>query len=275
MCLFQSAQQIARERRLQAFFQPILELKGEVLSLRAYEGFAHGQDDTFLGSAGLMYSDNLSPADHALLDVACLTQVLKAASELPAQAQICLNVHLTTLSMLPEFPAFLADSSAEAGIPLSRLVLELNVQSAFGQGTEHLEVLDDLRPKGVGLALDNFGVGEANLDLLLDLRPDILKVSPGLTFGLLRDTRRQAILEGLVEMARKLGSRVLVKNLETVEDLRIARWMGVNLLQGYLLGMPGPLSVWREGASEQEWQLRSFMRSPAGRPVLTSPGTVQ
>ena len=264
MFLYQSAQQMAATHNLQAYFQPILELRGDVLRLLAFEGFAHGSDESFLGSPDLIsLGGETGAADRALLDVACLTRVLRAGADLPDNTLLCLNVHTSTLGLLPEFPVFLAECAAEAGIPFTRLILELNVQDAANRGSEHLEVLEDLRAHGVGVALDGFGVGEANLDQILELHPDILKLSPALTHGLLRDPRRQAILEALVDMTRKMGGRVLAKNLESVEDFRIARWMGVTLLQGYLFGVPGPISLWKEHPFPQEWHLRSFMRRPA------------
>jgi EAL domain-containing protein (putative c-di-GMP-specific phosphodiesterase class I) len=171
-------------------------------------------------------------------------------------------VHISTLALLPEFPMFLAECAAAAGLSLSRLILELNVRGSFGQGTEHLEVVDDLRSHGVGVALDDVGVRDTNLDQILALKPDILKLSPLLTYGLLKDPRRQAMLEALVDMTRKIGGRVLAKSLESVEDFRIARWMGVSLFQGYLFGVPGPIALWKEHPFSQEWHLRSFMRRP-------------
>jgi EAL domain-containing protein (putative c-di-GMP-specific phosphodiesterase class I) len=263
MTLFESAQQMAATRNLQAFFQPILELRGDVLRLMAFEGFAHGADDSFPGSPDLLRPGDEGTMDRTLLDVACLTRVLRAGGELPDTTLLCLNVHTSTLALLPEFPVFLSECAAMAGIPLTRLILELNVQSGSGRGTEHLDVLEDLRTHGVGMALDDVGVREANFDQILEIHPDILKLSPLLTQGLLRDPRRQAILEALVEMTRKIGGRVLAKNLDSVEDFRIARWMGVTLLQGYLFGVPGPIALWREHPFPQEWHLRSFMRRPA------------
>lgn len=263
MSLLESAQHLAGTRNLQAYFQPILELRGDVLHLLGFEGFAHGTDESFLGSPDLLCPESDGGMDSALLDIACLTRVLREAEALPNTALLSLNIHTSTLALLPEFPVLLAGCAAAAGIPLNRLVLELNVQSGAGQGTEHLDVLDDLRAHGVGVALDDVGVREANFDRILELRPDILKLSPLLTRGLLRDPRRQAILEALVDMTRKMGGRVLAKNLESIEDFRIARWMGVNLLQGYLFGVPGPISMWKDHPFPQEWPLRSFMRRPA------------
>lgn len=271
MTLFQSAKALAATRNIQAFFQPILELRGDVLRLMAFEGFGHGADSSFLGSPDLLSPAMDGDMDRTLLDVACLTQVMWVGRELPDSAFLSLNIHASTLALLPEFPVFLSECAAEAGLPLTRLILELNVHGALGQGNEHLEVLEDLRAHGVGVALDEVGVGETNLDQILELRPDILKLSPLLTRGLLRDPRRQVILEALVDMTRKMGGRVLAKNLESVEDFRIARWMGVTLLQGYLFGVPGPISLWKEHPFPQEWHLRSFMRRPPRLIPLSEP----
>lgn len=262
MPMYQSARQMASDRNLQVFFQPILELHGDVLRLMAFEGFAHGGGDSFSGPVDLICPEDEDDLGGRILDLACIFRVLGAASELPDNTHICLNVHTSTLALLPEFPIFLAECAAGAGLPLTRITLELNVRSSFGQGTEHLDILEDLRAHGVGVALDDVGVRETNLDQVLALKPDFLKLSPLLTHGLLRDPRRQAILEALVDMTRKMGGRVLAKNLESVEDFRIARWMGVSLFQGYLFGVPGPISLWKEHPFPQEWHLRSFMRRP-------------
>lgn len=262
MTLHQSAQQLALSQNLYAFFQPILELRGDVLRLVAFEGFAHGADGTFQASPVLHDVALASDQDRTILDLARITRVIRDGAELPDTAVLSLNVHTSTLALFPEFPRFLAECAAEAGFPLTRILLELNVRGGFGQGNEHLDVLEDLRTHGVGIALDDVGEGETNLDQVLELKPEILKLSPHLTRGLLHDPRRQAILEALVDMTRKMGGRVLAKNLESIEDFRIARWMGVTLHQGYLFGVPGPIELWKTHPFPQEWPLRSFMRQP-------------
>ena len=272
MSLYQTAQQLALSEDLYAFFQPILELQGDVLRLEAFEGFAHGAQGTFQMAPELQEAAFEGDLDRTTLDLARLYRVLRTAAELPESVLVSLNVHTVTLGVYPEFPGFLAECAAEAGIPLTRIILELSVQGGYGHGTEHLDALEDLRAHGVHIALDDMGVRETNLDQILELRPEILKLSPHLTHGLLRDPRRQVILESLVDMTRKMGGRVLAKNLETIEDFRIARWMGVTLLQGYLFGVPGPIALWKEHPFPQEWHLRSFMRQPP-RPGSPSPAS--
>ena len=262
MTLYQSAQQLALSRDLHAFFQPILELRGDVLRLVAFEGFAHGAQESYQAAPDLHDAALDADLDRTVLDLARLSRVIKVGAELPDTTLLSLNIYTSTLALFPEFPGFLAECAAEAGFPLTRILLELSVRGSFGQGNEHLGVLEDLRTQGVGIALDDVGVRETNLDQILELRPEILKLSPHLTHGLLRDPRRQVILEALVDMTRKMGGRVLAKNLETIEDFRIARWMGVTLVQGYLFGVPGPIELWKEHPFPQEWHLRSFMRQP-------------
>jgi len=257
MPLFQSAQQVANAKSLQTFFQPILELDKEVLRLMAFEGFCHGSD------AGNPEFGGDHAQDNTILDMAYLGQVLEIAQELPENAFISLNIQKSTLVLQPEFPTHFLDWLAIAGMPPTRFILEVNTQNGPGQGTEHLDVLQNLRSHGVKVALDDVGIGRTNLDQILEIRPDILKLSPMFTQGLLHDPYRQAILEALVDMTRKTGGRILAKNLESVDDFRIARWMGVALFQGYLFAVPGPIALWREHPFPQEWPLRSFMRRPA------------
>lgn len=275
MNLYQSAHELALSHELHAFFQPILELRGDALRLVAFEGFAHGADGSYLAAPELQEVAFEPDLDRTALDLARLSHVLHAGAGLPEAAQLSLNVHASTLALFPEFPHFLSECAASVGVPLTRIILELCVRGSDGQGNAHLEVLEELRAQGVVLALDDMGVREANLDQIIELHPEILKLSPYLTQGLLHDPRRQAILEGLVDMTRKMGGRVLAKNLESVEDFRIARWMGVTLLQGYLFGVAGPAELWKEHPFPLEWHLRSFLRQPPRQiqPSASAPTT--
>jgi EAL domain-containing protein (putative c-di-GMP-specific phosphodiesterase class I) len=70
---------------------------------------------------------------------------------------------------------------------------------------------------------------------------DYLKVDRYLVAGCARDSRRRAVLESLVMLGARLESRVIVEGVETDEDLAGVLWLGVDLVQGYLLGRPMPI----------------------------------
>lgn len=85
----------------------------------------------------------------------------------------------------------------------------------------------------VRIALDDVG-GAKNLfsfDLLE--RVDVLKLDGG-WFRRLEDPAYEPLLRGLLSFAQTRGIQTVLEGIETPEHLRIARLLGVNLVQGYL-----------------------------------------
>jgi len=52
------------------------------------------------------------------------------------------------------------------------------------------------------------------------------------------DFHRQAILESIVGLGRRFGARVVAEAVETGDELRALKRLGVGLAQGHLLAAP-------------------------------------
>ena len=63
------------------------------------------------------------------------------------------------------------------------------------------KTLDDLRGRGLRIALDDYGEGFANLHLVRELRPDFLRISGSFCRGVDQDATRQTIVRSTVQMA--------------------------------------------------------------------------
>jgi diguanylate cyclase len=110
-----------------------------------------------------------------------------------------------------------------------------------------LAVLAALREIGVLTALDDFGAGHASLGHLKQLRVDELKIDRSFVLGLLDDYRDAAIVRTSVDLARRLGMRVVAEGVETSDVWdKLADW-ACDEAQGHFLGRPMPadtLGVW-------------------------------
>ena len=97
-------------------------------------------------------------------------------------------------------------------------------------------------------ALDDFGAGHASLSHLKQLRVDELKIDRSFVIGLLDDDRDAAIVRTAVDLARRLGLRVVAEGVESFETSGPRSPTGLcDEAQGYFLGHPMPaeqLSVW-------------------------------
>src|SRR5207248_7903848 len=98
---------------------------------------------------------------------------------------------------------------------------------------------DYCRTNEFGFALDDAGAGPASPQLIRELRPDFIKIDRTLAANA-EDPVCGSTIRQLVELADQFGVRVIAKGVErqnTVEDLWL---LGVEVMQGYLLGKPSP-----------------------------------
>ncbi|MEE2950716.1 MAG: EAL domain-containing protein [Pseudomonadota bacterium] len=132
------------------------------------------------------------------------------------------------------------------------------VAAAFAPEDEAgtIEVLRALRAEGVVVTLSEFGSGLIRLSRLKDYPIDRLKIDPVLiTAG---DRPSQAVVEGLIHMARHLDLEVIATSVETLDQARSAVALGIDALQGDVIRHPARLEAalqpvetpWLDGRSQ-------------------------
>jgi len=117
--------------------------------------------------------------------------------------------------------------------------LEVTETAAFTHFELCLRVLKDLcRRTGAALVVDDFGAGYSNLERVADLAPAIVKLDLALTRDIHRHKPRQIVVKHVVNMCNELGAKVVAEGVETLDELKCVRDLGVNYAQGYLLARP-------------------------------------
>ena len=89
--------------------------------------------------------------------------------------------------------------------------------------------------QGFTFSLDDFGKGYSNLKTLIILPFSMVKLDKELFY---LGSSHHELLVNLVTTLRKMGKRVLVEGGETTQQLQQCRDLGVDYVQGYLLGKP-------------------------------------
>ena len=124
-----------------------------------------------------------------------------------------------------------------AGLRLEQLVFEVT-ESEQITDLDHLEdVFGYYRERGCKVALDDLGAGYSSLNLLVRLQPDVVKLDKDIVQRL-PDTVSAAVVAAVVNITHSYGGRVLAECVETAEQARAARDLGVDLAQGWLFGRP-------------------------------------
>lgn len=145
-----------------------------------------------------------------------------------------LALNLTPSSLL----ALARRANHRPEVDLSALVVEVTEHRAIDAYADIRRELQQLRERGLRIAVDDAGAGYASMRHVLELRPDLVKIDRWLVDGLSRDCARRAAVSSFVTLARDLGSVVVAEGVEQQSDLDAIADLGLDAAQGYLLGRP-------------------------------------
>jgi EAL domain-containing protein (putative c-di-GMP-specific phosphodiesterase class I) len=130
---------------------------------------------------------------------------------------------------------------ASAGLPASRLELEIT-ESVMMQNTEAtLTALHRLRELGVKISMDDFGTGFSALSYLRQFPFDKLKIDRSFIKDMSHDDAL-SIVRAVTTMATSLGMITTAEGVETSEQLAQVRTLGCNEVQGFFISRPQPVS---------------------------------
>ena len=101
-------------------------------------------------------------------------------------------------------------------------------------------VLAQLDELGIGLSLDDFGTGYSSLTHLKSLPVAEVKIDRSFVGRMCADTTDAAIVHATIQLAHKLGIRVVAEGVEDEETWQALSAVGCELIQGYALSRPVP-----------------------------------
>ena len=222
-------------------YQPLFEVGGGLAGIEALMRWVHPE----LGSVPpdefvplLERSREIVPIGRWVLQEATRQCRLWQEGGLP---HLTLSVNVSARQLQdPECFDHVQPALWEARLVPESLVLEVTESALVTDMARIGDVMRQVCDLGVHFALDDFGTGYSSLLYLKGLPIDRLKVDRSFVAGLGGDHQDPTIITTVVELAHKLGLRVVAEGVETEAELRAVRVMGCDEAQGFLLGRPGP-----------------------------------
>ncbi|MGC9666785.1 putative bifunctional diguanylate cyclase/phosphodiesterase [Planosporangium sp. 12N6] len=150
-------------------------------------------------------------------------------------------VNLSPRSLLDAgLPGDVAALLARHGVRPERLVLEITETVVMSELAVIDDVLSALRDMGVQLAVDDFGTGYSSLTFLTRVTVDEVKIDRSFVRRMVESPEAGAIVRTTVDLAHRLGLRVIAEGVETAEQRAELAAMGCTGAQGYLFHPPMP-----------------------------------
>jgi len=166
-----------------------------------------------------------------------LNDVAAAYAQLSAPISIALNWSPTQLSRGGAVSAFI-DRVRELRIDPRRIVIEVTERTVTVDPDLAQANIARLKEQGFRIALDDFGRGYCGFAYLSALPIDIIKIDSSLVDGLGHSGRSAIILDGIVDIAHRLGYQVVAEGVETQEQFNVLRRSGCDSVQGNFVGYP-------------------------------------
>ena len=237
------ARGVAR-REFDTWYQPVVDLRtGRVTGAEALVRWQHPE-------RGLLLPGGFIPAAEACGLIGQIgAQVLAAACRQAADWGFVRDgrgMHVNTAAVelsTHGFPETVAAVLLASGVAPRTLCLEITERQMVDDDPLVQRNLEQLRRLGVALAIDDFGTEYASFSYLRRLPVDVLKIDRSFVVDVADTARDSAIVAGIVAMARALGIRTVAEGVETVEQARALREVGVDEAQGWLWARAAPPGV--------------------------------
>jgi diguanylate cyclase (GGDEF)-like protein/PAS domain S-box-containing protein/excisionase family DNA binding protein len=237
---------------LRLHYQPILDLStGTIAAVEAFVRWQH-PDHGLLAPAQFLAAAEATglavPLGTEILSIACceLAGWRRALDEDPERPLPDVHVNVSARQFAaPGLAGTVSRALRRSGLPPAQLVLEIAETMVTGEEQLAMEQLNDLRGVGVRIALDRFGTGYSSLAAIRQLPFDALKVeSSFLTdlddtpFGAQDGSRDARLIAAMIQIGRSLGLPMTAAKVETEQQLRLLRALGIDRAQGELFAPP-------------------------------------
>lgn len=129
------------------------------------------------------------------------------------------------------------DANVSASTPI---VLELVENECITDWNRLKIVTEQLRARGVKIAVDDVGEGYSTIRQWIELDPDYIKLGKYFAKNLSVTPKKQKVLKGLASFLLDT-TKIIIEGIEREEDRDVAEYLGIQYAQGYLLGKPSPI----------------------------------
>lgn len=146
-----------------------------------------------------------------------------------------LNLFPSTITH-PSFLSFLGQNPQ----PYHNIILEINEGEIIPDLNRLKKCTDRLKEMGFLIAIDDFGKGETSIETALFLEPAFIKMDRVWTAGISVSKEKEERVGSLNDFFLSRGIRVILEGIEEPADLAMAKALGIEMGQGFLLGPPAP-----------------------------------
>jgi EAL domain-containing protein (putative c-di-GMP-specific phosphodiesterase class I)/GGDEF domain-containing protein len=233
-------QRALEENRFSLMVQPIVGMRGdnyhEILLRMKEENGEYIHPDDFLPVAhefGLSSRIDLWVVEHVLSFMATHRDQLRGQ-------RFAINLSPTSVCRA-QFSLEVGRLLRKYSIEAWQLIFEITESNSLSNIHQANQTLAQLQKMGCRVAIDDFGTGYASYARLKNVNADILKIDGSFIRNIVSNSLDYQIVASICHLARMKRMLVVAEYVESEEIRSAAIALGIDYLQGYLIGKPEPL----------------------------------
>jgi diguanylate cyclase (GGDEF)-like protein/PAS domain S-box-containing protein len=161
----------------------------------------------------------------------CFRLQIKVAQEVGLK-RVFINVDFNVLTEMDSLPK---PSGME-------IILEISELEALHDVENRLKIAERWRGRGYKFAIDDFGAGFISLPFVARLVPEYIKLDRSTMLQAVGSEKFFRFSKDLVQALRNYSTEgIIAEGIETDKELKVAKNLGIHLVQGFLLGRPQEL----------------------------------
>jgi len=219
-------------------YQPILNLTDNVVSCcEALVRWQHPERGLISPAEFISVAEEIGlivPLGEWVLRKACAD-----AANWPSDVKVAVNLSPIQIGSVNLVPTVI-NALASAGLPASRLELEITESVVMQNTAAMLTTLHRLHELGMKISMDDFGTGFSALSCLRQFPFNKLKIDRSFIMDLSHD-EALAIVRAVTTMAKSLGMITTAEGVETSDQLAQVRMLGCTEVQGFFISRPLPI----------------------------------
>jgi diguanylate cyclase (GGDEF)-like protein/PAS domain S-box-containing protein len=243
----QKLQSALKEERFALYYQPIVSAYGnetdgpsmEVLLRMIDETGAEIQPGEFVAAAERY---RLMGAVDRWVVKTTLTALSRNAFQLAPDRSVAINISGQTLGD-SQFLEYVVECLDRTGVSPEQVCFEIAESAVIGNMDHARRFVGVLHGMGCKFTIDDFGSGVASFSSLKNLPLDYLKLDGAFMRNLARDAVSQTMVTAMIKLARTLNFKIIAEQVEDSAALDLARKMGVDFVQGFVIARPVKLGL--------------------------------
>jgi diguanylate cyclase (GGDEF)-like protein/PAS domain S-box-containing protein len=244
----QKLQGALRDNKFELYFQPIVHARAGGVRGPALEVFVRLESEN--GVPGAPPAEFIRAAERYRLMPhvdrwvvqAVFSALGRGGLKLPPGRSVAINVAGQTLADAT-FLEFVVECLDHTGADPADICFEVTESSVVANLDHAQRFIGVLHGMGCEFALDDFGSGLSSFSTLKTLPMDYLKIDGSFIKNLAGDSVNQAVVAAMIELSRSLNFRIVAEQVEDQQSLDTVTGMGIDFVQGFIVGRPQPLSM--------------------------------